>query len=254
MENLTMKFFKSLFLGFIVLVGGCLIGQGQTQPNTLFVQSFGPISALTACTAATGVATSIVNTPCGGQGSMFQNSLVTSMTLNWTDVATVSACTIQLEQSTTLTGTYTLLGTAQTCTSSGSYTATLSAAYVRVNITSLTTTGSGSFQFNYYGQLAQAPQSILTSASYCALAVCVPAFQTNFRIVYGICTAAASANCVVTGIAPPFTSVTSFVCTAANQTTAANYVEEVANTSTSSITITAANSSSNPFGWQCSGT
>lgn len=249
-----MKWKSYLFSAILVL--GCIgIGQAQTLPNTLFVQSFGPVASLVACTATTGTATSAVNTPCGGQGSMFQNSLVTSMTLNWTAVATVSTCTIQLEQSTTLTGTYTLLGTAQTCTSTGSYTATLSAAYVRVNITALTTTGSGSLQFNYFGQLPVTNQGVVSSAMLCGTSTaCAPVFQTAFRFAYGSCTAAAATTCTVTAIAPAFTSATSYFCAASDATTAANAIFKITYASSSSFVITDGNSSSDTFNWLCWGT
>jgi hypothetical protein len=250
-----MKFLKKS-LTFLVAGIICALCSVTTQAQqTQYVQSLGPVSALVACTAATGVATSVGISPCGGQGSMFQNSLVTSMTLSWTAVATVSVCTIQLEQSTTLTGTYTALGTAQTCTSSGTYTATLSAAYVRVNITALTTTGSGSLAFNYFGQIGNTPQNILSSAINCGTTTtCTSVFTTNFRVIYGSCTASAATTCTVASIAPAFTSGTSYFCAASDATTAANAIFKITYVSSSSFTITDGNSSSDTFNYVCWGT
>jgi hypothetical protein len=242
----------SLFLSAVFLLGMCIPAQAQ---QTLYQQSLGPVASLVACTAATGVATSLVNTPCGGQGSMFQNSLVLTHTLTWTVVATVSTCTMQLEQATTANGTYTLLGTAQTCTASGTYTATLNAPYVRVNITALTTTGSGTLTFFYTGQIGQPPANILSSIINCGTApACVPAFQASARVVYGSCLAAAATTCTVTAIAPAFASTTSYFCNVTDATTAANNILKVANASGSSFVITDANSSSDVFNYVCVGT
>src|ERR1700684_1750653 len=114
MEIIKMKFIKKVILlsGAIGLMLGMAFGQ-----QTTYVQSLGPLTSTAGCTASTGTNTSVSISPCGGQGGMFQNSLVLSHTLTWTSVATVSTCTIQLEQSTTGTGTWTLLGASQTCTS-----------------------------------------------------------------------------------------------------------------------------------------
>lgn len=226
--------------------------------QTVYTQSLGPVSSLVACTAAAGVNTSVTITPCGGQGGMFQNSLVALHTLSWTVVATVSTCTLELEQSTTGTGSWTLLGTQQTCTSSGTYTATISAPYVRFNINSLTTTGSGSLVVNYFGQVStNFIQDPLTSVINCGTATaCVPAFNSNgtFRMVYGQCTAAAATTCTVTAIAPAFTSATSYFCVASDATTAANAVLKITYASSSSFVITDANSSSDVFNYLCWGT
>lgn len=239
------------FLSAVLLLGMCIPAQAQ---QTLYQQSYGPVASLVACTAATGAATTVASSPCGGQGSMFQNSLVTSHTLAWTTVATASTCTMQLEQSSTATGTYTLLGVAQTCTSSGTYTISTSAAYVRVNITALTTTGSGTLTFFYTGQIGSTPTNVLSSVMGCGTApVCVPAFQTAARVVYGSCLAAAATTCAVSAIAPPFTSTSSYFCQATDATTAANNILKVANVSSSAFTITDVNSSSDVFNYVCVG-
>jgi hypothetical protein len=251
MEIINMKFLKSLALliPFLVLTAGL----SEAQQNT-YVQSYGPVTSTVACTAATGVNTSAAIAPCGGQGGMFQNSLVTSMTLSWTSVATVSTCTVQLEQSSTGTGSWTLLGTAQTCTSSGTYTATLSAAYVRVNITALTTT-TGTFQFNYFGAVPNpAIVNLVTSVENCGTAAaCSPVFTTTARFVYGSCTAAAATTCTVTGIAPAFTSGTSYYCQASDATTIATTFK-ITYASSSSFVITTTGSTSDVFNWVCEGT
>lgn len=255
------KLFLALYILFDIFIGGHNGGfiplsetMAAQQLQTQYVQNLGPVNNGTGCTAATGVATSAAIAPCGGQGSMFQNSQVTSMTLSWTAVATVSSCTIQLEQASTLNGTYTLLGTAQTCTSSGSYTASLSAAFVRVNITALTTSGNGSLVFNYFGQIGNTPANVLSSAINCGTSTaCSPVFTTAFRLVYGSCTAAAATTCTVTGIAPPFTGTTSYFCAASDATTAANGALKITYSSSSSFVITTA-SSSDTFNWLCWGT
>lgn len=240
-----------LFLSAVLLLGMCTPAQAQ---QTLYQQSFGPVASLVACTAATGVATTAVNTPCGGQGSMFQNSLVTSHTLSWVVVATVSTCTIQLEQATTATGTYTALGTAQTCTSSGTYTATINAPYVRVNITALTTTGSGTLTFFYTGQIGNTPANVLSSVMNCGnVAACSPSFVTNARFVYGTCPTTATTTCTVTGIAPAFTSGTSYFCAITNASSVTAGTLFVTYVSASSFTITGTSSTSN-FNYLCYGT
>lgn len=246
-----MKSKLMMFLGSVLLLGMCIPAQAQ---QTLYQQSYGPVASLVACTAATGAATTVASSPCGGQGSMFQNSLVTSHTLAWTTVATASTCTMQLEQSSTASGTYTLLGTAQTCTSSGTYTVSTSAAYVRVNITALTTTGSGTLTFFYTGQIGNTPTNVLSSVMFCGTATaCVPAFQTAARVVYGQCTAVGATTCTVTAIAPAFTSSTSYYCTVSDQTGVTAATLRVSYASSSSFVITGT-SSSDTFNYICVGT
>lgn len=242
------------------LLASCLllfsvIAFGQ-QNNTTYIQNIGPVSNGSGCTAAAGVNTSASISPCGGQGGMYQNSVVLTHTLSWTVVATVSACTVELEQSSTGTGSWTLLGTQQTCTSSGTYTVTANAAYVRFNINSLTTSGSGSIVVNYFGQVNTAfPQVPLTSVINCGTATaCSPIVNTGtFRVVYGQCTASSATTCTVTGIAPAFTSSSSYYCVASDGTTAANGAFKLTYASSSSFVITTT-SSSDAFNWMCFGT
>lgn len=243
------------FLAFLVSVFlvCSFIPQLQAQQNsTQYIQSLGPVSALVACTAAAGVNTSASISPCGGQGGMFQNSLVTVQTLNWTVTATVSACTIELEQSTTGTGSWTLLGVQQTCTSSGSYAVTANAPYVRFNINSLTTTGSGAIVVNYFGQVASITTAVPTII-YCGTSTaCTPSANVgNLKIVYGTCTASSATTCTPTAL--PFTSTSSYNCTASDATTAANGAFKLTNASASSFVITTT-SSSDAFNWVCVGT
>lgn len=240
------------FLSLIVLLfSTCLIyGQG---PQTIYTQSYGPVTGVSPanCTASAGVSTNATISPCGGQGGMFQNSLVTVHTISWTVVSAVSACTLELEQSTTGTGSWTLLGTQQTCTSSGTYTATVNAPYVRFNINSLTTTGSGSLVVNYFGQLSS-PQLPLSAIVDCGTATaCSPVANTGYaKIVYGTCTASAATTCTVTAL--PFTATTSYNCNASDATTAANAALKLTNASASSFVITTT-SSSDAFNWVCVG-
>lgn len=241
------------------LLASCLLLFAALVPvygqQLTYTQSIGPVSALVACTASAGVNTSSANAPCGGQGGMFQNSLVTSHTVSWTVVATVSTCTLELEQSSTGTGSWTLLGTQQTCTSSGVYTVSTSAAYVRFNINSLTTTGSGSIVVNYLGQIGAPPANLLSSVINCGTATaCAPAFNAGtFRVVYGQCTAVTATTCTITAIAPPFTSSSSYACAVSDATTAANGALKVTYASSSSFVITTS-SSSDVFNWMCWGT
>lgn len=242
---------KFILASCLLLLASFAYGQ-QTQ----YTQSLGPVSSLVACTASAGVNTTAALSPCGGQGGMFQNSLVTTHTISWTVVATVSTCTLELEQSTTGTGSWTLLGTQQTCTSSGVYTATVSAAYVRFNINSLTTTGAGSIVVNYFGQInTSLPQNLLTSVINCGLTTtCVPVFNTGtFRLIYGSCTAVGATTCTVTAIAPAFTASTSYFCTASDATGATAAALRISYASASSFVITGT-SSSDTFNYLCWGT
>lgn len=243
---------KKFILASCLLLFATLAYGQQTQ----YAQSLGPVSAFVACTASAGVNTSSTITPCGGQGGMFQNSLVTVQNISWTAVATVSTCTLELEQSTTGTGSWTLLGVQQTCTSSGNYTVTANAPYVRFNINSLTTTGVGSLVVNYFGQLnASAPLSPLTSVINCGtVPTCVPVVNSGtFRIVQGKCTAAGATTCTPASIAPAFTSNTSYGCWVSDETTAANAALKITYSSGSSFVITTT-SSSDVFDWVCAGT
>jgi hypothetical protein len=239
------------FLSLLVLLF-CTSLMYSQGPQTIYTQSYGPVSSLVACTAAAGVNTSATISPCGGEGGMYQNSLVTVQTINWTVVATVSTCTLELEQSTTGTGSWTLLGVQQTCTSSGSYTVTANAPYVRFNINSLTTSGSGSLTVNYFGQIATLAGPLPSIINCGTATACVPSANTGtFKVVYGTCTASAATTCTVTAL--PFTATASYNCTASDATTAANGAFKLTNASASSFVITTT-SSSDAFNWVCVGT
>jgi|SRR5579864_51126 len=84
------------------------------------------------------------------------------------------------------------------------------------------------------------------------LVACSPTIPASPITVYG--TAAASSATTVTLTGLPFTSTTSYVCTAADQTTTANGTFKIANASASSTVITDANSNSDTFGFVCVGT
>lgn len=71
------------------------------------------------------------------------------------------------------------------------------------------------------------------------------------RSLGGIATLASN-SAVISGISPAFTSVTSFACVANDLTTRANMVQ-VANTSTSSITITNTTGAADVINYVCSG-
>lgn len=74
---------------------------------------------------------------------------------------------------------------------------------------------------------------------------------TSGRVIGGIATLAAN-TAVISGISPVFTSTTSFTCVANDITTRANPVQ-VANTSTSSITITNTTGATDVISWICVG-
>ena len=141
---------KKLFLAalFLIMMTGAALG--QTPLGGVFQQS-NTVSSLVACSVSAGTTQTATSFPCGGAAPMYQNSLVTTHTITWTVTATVSACTIELEKSTDGVTWVVMTGTVvQTCTSSGSYSVTAqSFPYVRVNILSLTTSGSGNLQYTY---------------------------------------------------------------------------------------------------------
>lgn len=84
------------------------------------------------------------------------------------------------------------------------------------------------------------------------LVACAITIPSSPITVYG--TAAASSATTVTLTGLPFTSTTSYVCTATDQTTAANAVFKMANASASSSVITDSNSNSDTFSYICVGT
>jgi hypothetical protein len=73
------------------------------------------------------------------------------------------------------------------------------------------------------------------------------------HMIWGQCTASAATTCVVAGISPAYTGATTYSCNVTDMTTAANNALSVANTSTSSFTITST-SSSDTFAYMCIGT
>jgi hypothetical protein len=141
---------KRFILASLLLLLSSVACFAQFGPNP-YLQSIGPVPSLVACTATAGQTQTAATFPCGGYNGMYQNSLITSHFVSWTAVATVSTCTFEFETSSNGTTWVIMTGTAiQPCTSSGSYSVSAqSAAYVRINILSLTTTGSGTIQLNY---------------------------------------------------------------------------------------------------------
>lgn len=177
-------------------------------------------------------------------------------TVVWTVTGSVSGCTLQLETASTTSFSLMSGSVAQTCTSSGSYTFSgVSANFVRVNLTTYTTS-TGSLSINYYGYQPN-PVSAGAMITSCGVATtlvaCANTVSQATRIVYGTCTAASATTCVVSGIAPAFTGTTTYSCSVTDQTTAANNALKVANTSTTSFTITST-SSSDIFSYVCVGT
>ena len=78
--------------------------------------------------------------------------------------------------------------------------------------------------------------------------------QTNggtVRTIGGIATLSSN-SAVISGISPAWTGTATYACTAVDQTTRANVVN-VANTSTSSITITGTGGASDVITWNCVG-
>jgi hypothetical protein len=71
------------------------------------------------------------------------------------------------------------------------------------------------------------------------------------RTIFGIATLASN-SAVISGISPAFTSTSTFACVANDLTTRANPVQ-VANTSTTSITITNTTGASDVINWSCVG-
>jgi hypothetical protein len=243
---------------FTMLLLTCALLSVFAVGQTTFTQSFGPNSSIAGCTAAAGVATSSIISPCGGQGAMFENANVTLHTVTWTAVAgtgAVSACTLELETSAAGSTFVLMSGSAQqTCTSSGSYTFVGGAAnYVKINLNALTTTGTANVTINYSGTVTNPALGFAVNcgvSNSCA----APANVQNLKIVYGSCTAAAATTCAQTGIAPAFTSSTSYFCAASDATTAANAVFKITYVSGTAFTITDSNSSSDVFNWICWGT
>lgn len=106
-----------------------------------------------------------------------------------------------------------------------------------------------------YNAFNNAPLSPVLSVANCGLTTtCTPVGVSNFRFYFGSCTAAAATTCTVTGIAPAFTSATSYFCAATDTTTAANAIFKITYSSSSSFVITDANSSSDVFNYVCWGT
>jgi hypothetical protein len=191
-------------------------------------------------------------------GGAFENSVAQTHILTWTDVATVSACTVQLETSTDDV-TYTLMtgSAAQTCTSSGFYNFSgVAAKYVRVNFTALTISGGGSVSWTYSALPAATRSSGTPYVSFCgatsgATVNCANVNPgTNAHIIGGSATLASNASVVT--FAPGFTSTATFTCVGNDITTRANPVQ-VALTSATSVTITNTTGASDVIQWMCVG-
>ena len=250
-----MKRITLVLLAALLLVGGAA---GQTS----FVQSYGPVSSLVACTAAAGVATSTANAPCGGQGAMFQGANVLTHTVVWTAVAgsgSVSTCTLELETSAAGATFVLMTGSAQqTCTSSGSYTfqAAAGANYVKVNLNALTTTGTATVAINYYSTVSSIGTAGFPYVSFCGATSGATVNCANTtppvtpRIIGGSATLASNASVVT--FAPAFTGTATFTCVGNDITTRANPVQ-VITTSTTSVTITNTTGASDVIQWVCIG-
>jgi len=244
--------FLAVFSMWVLIAAQAFVIQPQAaEAQAQFNQTYGKVSSA-ACTATAGQTKVSTTTPCGGLTGMLENSNITVHSVSWVTVATTSACTLELETSSDGV-TYVLMsGSAiQTCTSSGAYTFVGGAAkYVRMNLLSLTTTGSGGVTIRYAGNVRPVPVGSVTNcgvSNSCATPVSVP----NLRFVYGTCTASSATTCAQTGIAPAFTSSSSYFCTLSDATTANAF--KITYVSSSAFTITTA-SSSDVFNWICWGT
>jgi len=251
-----MKRFALLML-FIVALCGVSVSQ------TSYIQSYGPVASVAGCTASTGVATSAANSPCGGQGAMFQGANVTTHTISWVVVAgtgSVGTCTVQFETS-ALGATFVAMtgAVAQTCTSSGQYSfnAAAGANYVKFNVTALTTTGTATVTFNYSGTESQAlPITGLPFVSFCGATSGATANCANTNpgvgahVIGGSATLASNASVIT--FAPGYTSTSTFTCVGNDITTRANPVQ-VALTSATSVTITNTTGATDVIQWVCVG-
>lgn len=72
------------------------------------------------------------------------------------------------------------------------------------------------------------------------------------REIFGSCPFSAATTCAITGVAPAFTSSTSFFCIATDATNTGQTFK-IANGSSSSFTITASTSNSDVVNYQCTG-
>lgn len=191
------------------------------------------------------------------QGAVFESSAATVHTITWTSVATVSACTLQLETSAGGVSFALMTGSAaQTCTSSGSYTFTgPAAAYVRVNFTTLTVSGGGSVTWTYSGQAVAVPAGT-PYVSFCGAttggaANCANTNPgTNAHVIGGSATLAANAQVVT--FAPAYTSTATYTCVANDITTRANVVQAVPTTA-ATMTITNTTGATDVIQWVCVG-
>jgi len=132
------KFLLFALLAFALAAPCHVYAQGGNTPNFSFT------TPLYTGTTAPGL-----------QAPMFENSLVTSHTLTWTVSGTVSSCTVAIQTSATAGGSFVTIGAAQTCTASGTYTfegTGATAAYVAINISALSATGTVTFTYNGYYQ------------------------------------------------------------------------------------------------------
>ena len=208
------------------------------------------LSAINFFSSSTAVAAAMA-----AQNETGQN--VSVHTVVWTVTGSVSGCTLQLETASATSFSLMSGSVAQTCASSGSYTFSgVSANFVRVNLTTYTTS-TGSLSINYYGYQPN-PVSAGAMITSCGVATtlvaCANTVSQATRIVYGTCTWLPVPPLVSSsGIAPAFTGTTTYSCSVTDQTTAANNALKVANTSTTSFTITST-SSSDIFSYVCVGT
>lgn len=173
--------------------------------------------------------------------------------LAWTTTGTAATCTFTLQNSSDNV-TFSTVGTTQTCTSSGSYLVSVAAAnFMRVNLTAFTATGANvpSITFTLVDYPTNVPTYTVTNCG--TVAACAPnatLSNSQIKIVYGVCTLAGNV-CTVTGI-PGYTSTTSYVCTATDETTA--QLIKIANASATSTVITDTVGATDVVHYVCVGT
>lgn len=101
------------------------------------------------------------------------------------------------------------------------------------------------------------PQSIVASAQFCGVANACAATRAGVRVVSGISAALDGASpsvVAITGISPPFTSTTTFACTAnAIGTGASTAAISVTNTSASAVTFYSVNGGTALLAYSCVG-
>lgn len=228
---------------FCLQTGGATLGSGAYTWKAMATQPGTPTTGTV----------SVAN----GKAAVISNSLTFAGTDGTTlTFPTTSATIARTDAANTFTGTQTVGALVATTVNGNTFTAgtgvlTIAAAKTLTANNTLTLAGTDGTTTTLPATTAGVPAALFCGATSGSTTCANTSGGGTARVFGGIATLASN-TAVISGISPAFTSTSTFACVANDLTTRANPVA-IANTSSSSITITNTTGSSDVINYLCSG-